>query len=277
MEILEMMRSSKKTLTIFQNTANTRGARTMNVLRWRSGCSTLSAAAQRLKMRTSPRCLRPKPSQSITKTPPWATTHSSADDRRSPSRRARSMNASFCITIFCSNLSRPISRWMPVRSIRPNPTKVIGTPLRHVPNSSKGNTVPIQRCQAGAVAGSSHQRLSAPPKLASSSIQSGWSRRHAIASRKRLARSLSVLRARTNLKSSPVSSHRDGCSPSSALSSSAAASSSEDGTSRSTLLSDTSTDRAAINASSSSGDHCKSASSPDAVRTRLSALSKRGR
>ena len=40
----------------------------MNVLRWRSGCSTLSAAAQRLKMRTSPRWRLPNPSQSMTKT-----------------------------------------------------------------------------------------------------------------------------------------------------------------------------------------------------------------
>ena len=40
----------------------------MNVLRCRSGCNTLSAAAQRLKMRTSPKWRRPKPSQSITNT-----------------------------------------------------------------------------------------------------------------------------------------------------------------------------------------------------------------
>ena len=116
----------------------------MNVLRWRSGCSTLSAAAQRLKMRTSAQMAPAEPVavddehlcgnqpvsrmsrsgrwvdvtiqpsrrrrvddsliSSQTNTPPCATTHSSADDRRSPSRRARSMNASFCITIFCSNL-----------------------------------------------------------------------------------------------------------------------------------------------------------------------------
>ena len=40
----------------------------MNVLRCRSGCSTLSAAAQRLKMRTSPKWRRPNPSQSMTNT-----------------------------------------------------------------------------------------------------------------------------------------------------------------------------------------------------------------
>ena len=40
----------------------------MNVLRWRSGCSTFKAAAHLLKMRTSPRCLRPNPSQSMTNT-----------------------------------------------------------------------------------------------------------------------------------------------------------------------------------------------------------------
>ena len=71
--------------------------------------------------------------------------------------------------------------------------EVIGTPLSR-PNSSKGNTVPIQRCQAGAVAGSSHHLCSAPQGRLFDPV--AVSRRQAIASRKRLARSLSVLRAR---------------------------------------------------------------------------------
>mmetsp|Transcript_7324 Transcript_7324/g.22875 ORF Transcript_7324/g.22875 Transcript_7324/m.22875 type:complete len:263 (-) Transcript_7324:1343-2131(-) len=153
----------------------------------------------------------------------------------------------------------------------------MGTPDRQVPNNSNGNTVPIQRCQAGACDGSSHHLCSAPPNEASSTIQSPWSRRHAMASRNNVARSLRVLRALTKRSSSPVSSQRAGCSPSSSRSSVAAASSSGDGTSRSTGVSDVSTDRAAMRVSSSSGLHCKSASSPDAVRTRLRARSNRGR